>query len=140
MPGRTIIVCGDSTATRYGFPDRSAAYPQLLRTGLAAEGLRVFSLARGTKTIASTRAELDDILGLKPDVVILAHGGKECLFAHEGALRVLACDPEEVLGWGSPARKLRQSCVSGRCWLPTNSRTTSPMSPGASPRTESTSW
>ncbi|GAA3672473.1 hypothetical protein GCM10023081_08520 [Arthrobacter ginkgonis] len=113
----TVVVCGDSLATRFGLFHRrdSSAFPQLLRKALAVQGLKVVSLAKAGLMVRDTQAQLDRVINMDPAVVILFNGGRESLLRDSRLLNLIRTDPRRVAatGWKAPLQAIRRCIYKG---------------------------
>lgn len=87
-----VVVLGDSVATSLGLDEQRGHWPSVMRA--ARPDVRVVSFARISGQIDDSVARLDAIIAAQPKVVIIAHGGRDCLIQTPLALRLIKTDPD----------------------------------------------
>jgi acyl-CoA thioesterase-1 len=77
---RTIVAVGDSLTAGYGVAEEES-YPAILARRLASEGYRYRVINSGVsgETTSGTRARIDWVLSMRPDIVILESGANDGL-------------------------------------------------------------
>ena len=86
-----VAVLGDSVATSLGLPESRGHWPSVIRA--SRPGLRVVSFAKVASQITDSAARIDEIIAASPSMVVVAHGGRECLLRTTSALRLIKTDP-----------------------------------------------
>jgi len=124
-----VVLCGDSLATSYGSGDGIVPYPTLVGDALGESNGRdrvVQSRARAGTTVHLSARSVESIVHMRPEVVVLAHGGGECILAASGSvrrlLRLLGRAPRNNLLSPASIASVRQPIVfgsSGRWMLTT---------------------
>lgn len=106
---RCAIICGDSVATTFGTPESAdaTAYPDLVRDALGSEDWSVHTTVFGGAMITVTLQRLEEIIHHRPDVVVLAHGTRECMLMFPRPLRRFRVHPD-----GDPRVESRRSLSS----------------------------